>query len=265
MGDFELRFSFKLVEGASGSGVLYRGWNVGRWQAEGYHAEFVPAGAKGPRGEIRHSGFLSFETGADTSRGSNLGLGRQKAVIEPDGKKRITGSMDMTGAEIQATVKDGDWNEFVIIAQGPHLIHEVNNHLAVDVLDNCAERANLSGFLGLALRPNRGRNTLVYFKDIRLRRFSAGGRAETSSSSKWTDLFDGQTLSGWRTLDNGDWSVASGGIVVGRGQRGHLFSPDVYTNFEFKAEAKLNHGGNSGMFFRAEFPSDSSQRVSVRP
>jgi len=28
-----------------------------------------------------------------------------------------------------------------------------------------------------------------------------------------------------------------------------LFSPNEYTNLEFKAEVKLNHSGNSGMYF----------------
>jgi hypothetical protein len=41
------------------------------------------------------------------------------------------------------------------------------------------------------------------------------------------------------------------GVLTGRGKTSHLFSPETYTNLEFKAEVKLNHRGNSGMYIRA--------------
>ena len=67
----------------------------------------------------------------------------------------------------------------------------------------------------------------------------------------WLPLFDGKTLSGWTAFDKGRWTVATDGVLVGEGPMGHLISPLSYTNLEFKAEAKLNHSGNSGMYFRA--------------
>lgn len=68
----------------------------------------------------------------------------------------------------------------------------------------------------------------------------------------WHRLFDGKTLSGWQTFDPGGWSIDSDGHVKGMGPRSHLFSPSTYTNLQFKAEAKLNNKGNSGMYFRAK-------------
>lgn len=66
----------------------------------------------------------------------------------------------------------------------------------------------------------------------------------------WVRLFDGKTLSGWEAMDQGRWSVNPEGVVIGEGPVGHLFSPNQYTNLEFKAEVKLNHSGNSGMYIR---------------
>lgn len=66
----------------------------------------------------------------------------------------------------------------------------------------------------------------------------------------WLPLFDGKTLSGWTMPDPGRWSVKDG-VLIGEGPVSHLFSPLTYTNLEFKAEARLNHSGNSGMYFRA--------------
>ena len=84
----------------------------------------------------------------------------------------------------------------------------------------------------------------------------APGNASTGQSkpsNEFTALFDGKTLSGW-TPNDGDkaeWVVLEGGIVTGKGEHGHLFSPKEYENFQYKAEVKINDTGNSGMYFRA--------------
>ena len=69
--------------------------------------------------------------------------------------------------------------------------------------------------------------------------------------SGWIRLFDGRTLSGWTAPDPGRWHVTPDGVLVGEGPVSHLFSPATYTNLEFKSEVRLNHSGNSGMYFRA--------------
>ncbi len=73
-----------------------------------------------------------------------------------------------------------------------------------------------------------------------------------SAKASWEPLFDGKTLSGWEAFDKGRWRMTAEGVLVGEGPMGHLFSPKAYKNVQFKAEAKLNHSGNSGMYFRAK-------------
>ncbi len=73
----------------------------------------------------------------------------------------------------------------------------------------------------------------------------------TSSQYGWQRGFDGKTLSGWSTMMPGKWTMGPDGVLTGEGEMSHLFSPNAYTNLEFKAEVKLNHSGNSGMYFRA--------------
>lgn len=70
----------------------------------------------------------------------------------------------------------------------------------------------------------------------------------------WISMFDGKTLTGWKAGDNpASWSVRDGKIV-GDGERSHLFYMlHECGDCEFKAEVKINHGGNSGMYFRAKF------------
>ncbi|EEF59134.1 3-keto-disaccharide hydrolase [Pedosphaera parvula] len=73
---------------------------------------------------------------------------------------------------------------------------------------------------------------------------------EKPDQDGWIKLFDGKTLSGFTAPDPGQWEIKDG-ILVGQGPVSHLFSPNTYTNLEFKSEVKLNHSGNSGMYFRA--------------
>ncbi len=81
-----------------------------------------------------------------------------------------------------------------------------------------------------------------------------GAPASAQSDAGWKKIFDGKTLNGWKAIENpGNWTVEDGAIV-GRNGRSHLFyMEEECENCEFKAEVKLNHGGNSGMFFRAKF------------
>jgi hypothetical protein len=67
-------------------------------------------------------------------------------------------------------------------------------------------------------------------------------------------MFDGKTLDGWKANENPDsWKVVDGAIV-GNGPRSHLFwMAREFEDCEFRAEVKLNHSGNSGMYFRAAF------------
>jgi hypothetical protein len=75
---------------------------------------------------------------------------------------------------------------------------------------------------------------------------------EKPDADGWLRPFDGKTLSGWKSYDGKGWAMEDG-VITGTGGVSHLFSPNYYTNVEFKAEVKLNHSGNSGMYFRTRF------------
>ena len=73
-----------------------------------------------------------------------------------------------------------------------------------------------------------------------------------ASAGEWVSLFDGQTLSGWKTSDGsaGKWTVEDGAIT-GAGGGSMLYSPKGdYKNFKFRAEIKISDRGNSGLYFR---------------
>jgi hypothetical protein len=103
----------------------------------------------------------------------------------------------------------------------------------------------------------------------------------------WVKLFNGKDLTGWKMYPkpnpgqikeivpiekNGKvvayegkfkddkqgplWRVEDG-LLIGSGPHSHLFSErGDYENFQFRIEAMINNGGNSGQYFRTQFGPD---------
>jgi hypothetical protein len=80
-----------------------------------------------------------------------------------------------------------------------------------------------------------------------------------SAQGKWYKLFNEQDLQGWTAKGNATWEVKDG-ILTGEGGRGHLYAEPVMQNLEIVGEFKvtdLGGGANSGLYFRANWPSDN--------
>jgi len=151
VGDFELRLKFRYQGG--NTGIQYRSKDKGDWVVNGYQADFDAS--------KQWAGSLYEEGG----RGVLCEVG-QKVVIEPDGKKTIAGKTD-DPKEIRANVKEDDWNEYVIIAKGNHLIHQINGKTTADVTDNQESKRAMEGIL--AFQIHVGPPMKVQFKDIQLK------------------------------------------------------------------------------------------------
>jgi hypothetical protein len=82
----------------------------------------------------------------------------------------------------------------------------------------------------------------------------SGQDTPTPGKDGWISMFDGKTLDGWKANERPDsWKVVDG-IITGDGPASHLFwMKQECENCEFRAEVKLNHSGNSGMYFRTAF------------
>jgi hypothetical protein len=158
--DFELRCSFKLTPGDSkgfaNSGIQYRSKvaNPANWVVHGYQADMEA----GPT----YTGILYEEGG----RGIVAQRG-EKVVIGQDGKKQVVGSVGNT-VEIGASIKKGDWNDYVIIAQGNHLQQFINGKQTMDLVDEEEAKRAMSGILALQLHA--GPPMMAQFKNIRLKK-----------------------------------------------------------------------------------------------
>ncbi|HNQ90908.1 MAG TPA: DUF1080 domain-containing protein [Verrucomicrobiota bacterium] len=163
--DFELRFLYRTEanndQGFANSGVQYRSRDFGQWGVGGYQADIE-------HGDT-YSGILYEER---MTRGIMAERG-QKVVWGADGKKQVTGSVG-DSKEIQAGIRKGDWNEYVIVARGNHLVHTINGRVTVDVTDADPAKQVRQGVLALQLHA--GPPMTVQFKDIRLKRLKLGDR-----------------------------------------------------------------------------------------
>ncbi len=71
----------------------------------------------------------------------------------------------------------------------------------------------------------------------------------------FTPLFNGKDLTGWKTHPDqpGGWEVRDG-VLVGSGEQSHLFTQrGDFADFHLFVEARINLGGDSGVFFRSPF------------
>ncbi len=179
LSDFELRASYRIVpnndKGFANSGIQYRSKDFGNFVVGGYQAD-MEAGKtfSGILYEERMDGILA-------QRG-------QKTVVKTvDGKFKVevVGTLGKS-EEIQARIKDNDWNDYVVIAEGNHLQHFINGVQTIDVTDQReGGKAAREGILALQLHA--GEPMTVQFKNIRLK--TLAGLASAKSD---IDRFQGE-------------------------------------------------------------------------
>ena len=156
--DFDLKLEIKVEKGG-GSGIQYRS-SVGtqpgqppgkanegrdpRWSMIGPQADFwspVDEKAKDYSGQLY-------------SQNTSLGIvaWRGQVVESLSGKpSQLVGVIGDRG-KLGALVKDGEWNQYTIIARGNVILHILNGQLmAVLVDDDPASSNNVSGLIGLQI------------------------------------------------------------------------------------------------------------------
>lgn len=156
--DFELHFKYRFLTEYGNSGMQYRSrpYPEHEFSVAGYQANVVTLDAK------ERFAMLWDEN----SRGDLALLGEKTDVFERNGKvqRRILGLVNTPETLYAAVRPYPQWNDYVVIAYGNHLVHAINGVLAVDVLDNDFSGRAANGFFALQLHsgPPMG----VQFKDI---------------------------------------------------------------------------------------------------
>ncbi len=73
---------------------------------------------------------------------------------------------------------------------------------------------------------------------------------EEELAQRWIQLFDGETLFGWKAAGDTNWSVADGVITATEGEPGLLHTTSQFGNYVLKVDFRSEKGANSGVFLR---------------
>jgi hypothetical protein len=157
--DFELTAEYKIQSGNSGIQIRSfllpdRPWGVGGYQAD------IEAG------ELRNGSLFG-----ENFRGMLADRG-QKNVIGDDHKPRVTGQTAPEEA-LKGAVKQGDWNEYRIVAKGFTIQNYINGQLTAELTDEDSQMKRRGGLLALQLVP--GAPMKVQFRNIKLKRLPMEG------------------------------------------------------------------------------------------
>jgi len=79
------------------------------------------------------------------------------------------------------------------------------------------------------------------------------------SAGKWTPLFNGKNLDGWKPYGAEKW-VAEHGTIFGEstsGKYGYLVTDKTYKNFDVRLKFNCSLEGNSGLFFHSRITGEN--------
>lgn len=129
--NFVLKVEFKLRN--HNSGIQYRSEQRDDFVVAGYQADIA---------EKRYMGILYEERGRGIL-----------ADVKPE--------------EVAKFVKEGDWNEYVITCDGPHITQAINGHTTVDYTETDEEKGAKEGII--AFQVHVGPEMKVWFRNVRIK------------------------------------------------------------------------------------------------
>ncbi len=229
--NFILKIKFRIQNG--NSGIQYRSKEFDKWRVSGYQAEVEDTPGK--------VGFLYHESG----RGWLVNVG-DFVLIDEKGKKETVGQVNNP----QTLIKNGyykkqDWNEYTIIARGNHVVHVLNGHQTVELIDNDPAGRCMDGVL--ALQIHKGKPMVVEFKDIYLKQLPD----EKYGTAR--RLFNGKNLEGWTFSSDeqkATWSVKDGVLHDAGKPNGYIRTEETFANYILRLQFRHITKGNSGVLLR---------------
>ena len=153
--DFELKLQYRI--NSTNSGIQYRSSEVPgdvKWVLKGYQADIdVQNTYTGQLYEERGRGFLALR-----GQFTRMQEGRKLSLIGSPGD----------GESLKAVIKNGDWNDFHVIARHNVIIHILNGRVMAMFVDDDAENRAFEGLLGFQLHT--GPPMKVEFREIWLKK-----------------------------------------------------------------------------------------------
>jgi hypothetical protein len=167
--DFELHYKFKITGGMrNSSGVQFRSKIIetdGHQDVNGYQQDL--GGLPGLTGGFVDSGMSAGNSNTKAAPG-------ERAVYNEEGAREPSG-LAKSGVELTPLVKDGQWNDAVLVVQGKQFVSMINGETFAELINDHPAGAK-SGVLAFQL--SRRRVVTAEFKDIKLRKLGASDKPE---------------------------------------------------------------------------------------
>ncbi len=234
LGNFVLKVKFRIQNG--NSGIQYRSQALPNWVVGGYQAEVD--------NEPGHVGFLYHERG----RASLVNVG-DIVLMDGMGKKNVLGQIgDVEELKEAGYCRRQDWNEYVIVCRGNHIVHYLNGYQTIELIDEDFKGRLLQG--KLALQIHTGPPMIVDFKDIRIKRL-------IENYGETVRLFNGKDLTGWTFSSSANkqaWGVKDRVLTNTGRPTGYLCTDKDYTNYVIRLQMRHLGKGNCGVLLRKVGP-----------
>ena len=150
--DFELRFKFRVTGAKANSGMQFRSVVKEKGLVWGYQADIALTGA--------FLGGIWDEYGPRKS----LAARGESVEIDEDGKRKIIKFADPN--DIVQGIDISQWTDYRVLAQGPHILLEINGRKMSELVDRERGKAAAEGVLAMPIITEPMR---VQVKDIRLK------------------------------------------------------------------------------------------------
>jgi len=151
--DFDLRFKFRITGPKANSGMQFRSTVKEKGLVWGYQADIAMTGA--------YLGGVWDEYGPRKS----LAARGESVVIDENGQKTVTKFADPV--DLVKGVNIADWTDYRVLAEGAHILLEINGRKVSELVDRDREHAAAEGVLAMPIIPEPMR---VQYKDLRLKK-----------------------------------------------------------------------------------------------
>lgn len=91
-------------------------------------------------------------------------------------------------------------------------------------------------------------------------------QSSTEVNKRWTSLFNGKNLDGWKPYGDEKW-VAENGTILGEsaaGKYGYLVTDQGFRDFDLRVRFKGEANGNSGLFFHCKITGSSTEGPDIQ-
>jgi len=156
--DFELRLKYRFASPEGNSGIQFRSMVLDpeTYRVGGYQADLDA--------EVEYAGSIYDEAGVAGDRGTMSNRGER--TTWDAGYARHIEPLSASGPDLKKSIKLGDWNDVVLVADGNHVVYSINGRVMTDLIDH-APAALREGVLALQLHA--GFTMDVRFKDVRIK------------------------------------------------------------------------------------------------